>query len=581
MQGKASESLNRSDSPPFFASGDTIETQKAVDMTWPVALRAVGRTLFPLLAVAVTLASPVLAQEGATPELADAGAAEAEASPAVADEASLAPAGGWMDQVDSFFGEYLVTPLLTVLFYDFESERWLGTSVPFVVAWLLFGAIYLTLRMLFINVRGFRHAVNVTRGKYDEIDDPGEVTSFQALTSALSATVGLGNIAGVAIAVGQGGPGAIFWMVLIGLLGMSSKFTECTLGQMYRRTDDKGQVSGGPMRYLSEGLEDIGLAWLGTPLAVCFAVLCIGGSLGGGCSFQVSQSMDVVKAQVPWLEGREWVYGASLVVLVGIVIIGGIKRIASTAEKIVPLMCAIYVITALAILGMNASAVPAAFQLIFQEAMTPSAAFGGFLGVMVVGIKRAVFSNEAGIGSAAIAHSAAKTPYAVREGIVALLEPFIDTVVICTMTGLVIVITGAYDVERFPEHAQIIAGDQGATLTSNAFATQLDWFPMVLAVAATLFAYSTVISWSYYGERCFTYLFGPKASLPYKLLFLVFVFLGAVVTAKNVNVFSELMILAMALPNMLGLLLLSGKVKLKLDDYWQAYKLGDFEKDAA
>lgn len=523
-----------------------------------------------------------MASVGAAQESDEAAASEPVAKMAepASPTAEAAVASGWMDQVDGFFGEYLVTPLVTVLFYDFNSEAWLGTSVPFVVAWLLFGAVFLTLRMAFINLRGFRHAINVTRGKYDDANDPGEVTSFQALTSALSATVGLGNIAGVAIAVGQGGPGAIFWMVLIGLLGMSSKFTECTLGQLYRRTDNKGSVSGGPMRYLSEGLEDIGIGWLGTPLAVFFAVLCIGGSFGGGCSFQVSQSMDVVKSQVPWLEGREWVYGATLVVLVGIVIIGGIKRIASTAEKIVPLMCAIYVIAAITILSMNASAVPAAFQLIFQEAFTPSAAFGGFLGVMVVGIKRAVFSNEAGIGSAAIAHSAAKTPYAVREGIVALLEPFIDTVVICTMTGLVIVITGAYDQERFPEHAEIIAGDQGATLTSNAFATQLEWFPMVLAVAVVMFAYSTVISWSYYGERCFTYLFGPKASLPYKLLYLVFVFLGAVVTAKNVNVFSEQMILAMALPNMLGLILLSSKVKLKLDDYWQAYKLGDFEKGA-
>lgn len=534
--------------------------------------------LVALSAIAIGLIAPAPghAQEDADQAVSEAADQSATSAPVVdAPEAS----GDWMDGVDAFFGEYLVTPLVTVLFYDFGTKEWLGTSIPFVVAWLLFGAVYLTLRMGFINVRGFWHAIRVTSGRYDNTDDEGEVTSFQALTSALSATVGLGNIAGVAIAVGQGGPGAIFWMILIGLLGMSSKFTECTLGQMYRRVDEKNRVSGGPMRYLSEGLEDMGLGWLGMPLAMLFAVLCIGGSFGGGCAFQVSQSMDVVKEQLPWLEGREWVYGAVLVVMVGIVIIGGIKRIASTAEKVVPLMCVIYVLAALTILGMNATAIPAAFSTIFDQAFTPDAAFGGFLGVMVIGIKRAVFSNEAGIGSAAIAHSAAKTPYAVREGIVALLEPFIDTVVICTMTGLVIVITGAYDLERFPEHAEIIAGDQGATLTSNAFGSQIEWFPKVLAVAAFMFAYSTVISWSYYGERCFTFLFGPKASLPYKLIFLVFVFLGAVVTAKNVNVFSELMILSMALPNMLGLLLLSGRVKLKLDDYWQAYKMGDFEPE--
>lgn len=531
-------------------------------------LRTALDRLMPL-ALVLALGCSALGQEAET---------DAEApAPAPAAEVDAAVDGDWMEGVDAFFGDYLVTPLVTVLFYDFNTKESLGTSVPFVVIWLLLGAVFLTLRMSFINLRGFRHAINVTRGKYDDPADEGEVTSFQALTSALSATVGLGNIAGVAIAVGSGGPGAIFWMVLIGLLGMSSKFTECTLGQMYRRVDDRGRVSGGPMRYLSEGLEDSGFGWLGVPLAVLFSILCVGGSFGGGCSFQVSQSLDVVKEQIPWLVDREWVYGAVLVVMVGIVIIGGIKRIASTAEKVVPLMCAIYVAAAVTILAMNYQAIPAAFAEIWEQAFRPDAVFGGFLGVMVVGIKRAVFSNEAGIGSAAIAHSAAKTPHAVREGIVALLEPFIDTVVICTMTGLVIVITGAYDQERFPEHAALIAGDQGAALTSNAFATQIEWFPMVLAVAAFMFAYSTVISWSYYGERCFTYLFGPKASLPYRLIYLVFVFLGAVVTAKNVNVFSELMILSMALPNMLGLILLSGRVRLKLDDYWQAYKLGDFE----
>lgn len=485
----------------------------------------------------------------------------------------------WMKAVDGWFGKYFVGPLATVLFYDFGTKQWLGTSVPFVVAWLMLGAIYLTLRMGFINVRAFWHAINVTRGKYDDPDDEGEVTHFQALASALSATVGLGNIAGVAIAVGTGGPGAVFWLVTAGLLGMSSKFTECTLGQMYRRVDSEHHVSGGPMRYLSEGLDDLGLAWLGKPLALIFAVLCVGGSLGGGSSFQVSQSLDIVKTQIPWFDGREWVYGAALVFLVGIVIIGGIKRIASTAEKIVPLMCGIYVLASLTILAMNASAVPAAFNTIFSEAFKWESAYGGFLGVMVIGVKRAAFSNEAGVGSAAIAHSAAKTDYPIREGIVALLEPFIDTVIVCTMTGLVIVVTGAYDQTRFPEHATIIAGNQGATLTANAFATQISWFPYVLTVAVMLFAYSTMISWSYYGERCATYLFGQGASLPYKLLLLAFIFLGSVVHATNIMEFSDLMILSMALPNMLGLFLLSNKVKIKLDDYWQAYKMGDFEPD--
>lgn len=539
-----------------------------------------------LLAVLVAIAGitasalPALAQEAPTaPESAASDASGAQDPPA-AGESPEDELGNWMVSLDGWFGTYLVQPLAMVLFYDFGTKQWLGTSVPFVVAWLMLGAIYLTLRMGFINVRAFWHAINVTRGKYDDPDDEGEVTHFQALASALSATVGLGNIAGVAIAVGTGGPGAVFWLIAAGLLGMSSKFTECTLGQMYRRVDSEHHVSGGPMRYLSEGLEDLGLAWLGKPLALLFAVLCVGGSLGGGSSFQVSQSLDIVKTQIPWFDAdREWVYGAALVVLVGIVIIGGIKRIASTAEKIVPLMCGVYVIASLIILGMNASAIPAAFATIFSEAFKWESAYGGFLGVMVIGVKRAAFSNEAGVGSAAIAHSAAKTDYPIREGIVALLEPFIDTVVVCTMTGLVIVVTGAYDQTRFPEHAEIIAANQGATLTANAFATQISWFPYVLTGSVMLFAYSTIISWSYYGERCATFLFGQKASLPYKLLLLLFVFLGSVVHATNIMEFSDLMILSMALPNMLGLFLLSNKVKIKLDDYWQAYKMGDFEPD--
>ncbi len=491
----------------------------------------------------------------------------------------------WQENVDSWFGKTLVTPLVKVLFYDFGtgprsneqgktvSEGWLGTSVPFVVVWLMLGAIFLTLRMGFINLRGFWHALRVTKGDYDNPDDVGEVTHFQALASALSATIGLGNIAGVAIAVGTGGPGAVFWMILAGFFGMTSKFVECTLAQTYRHVDHDGRVSGGPMRYLSDGLKEMGLGALGSVMAVFFAVLCVGGSFGGGCAFQVVQSLGVLKEQVPLLAEHSWVYGAVMVFLVGIVIIGGIRRIAATAEKLVPAMCIVYVATAIAILVLNHDKIGWAFNQIFSEAFQMESAFGGLLGVMVVGIKRAAFSNEAGIGSAAIAHSAAKTNYPAREGVVAMLGPFIDTVVICTMTGLVIVITGAYN---NPEYADLIASDQGATLTSKAFGSVMSWFPQVLAVAATLFAYSTMISWSYYGERCFTYLFGQRSSMVYRIIFLVFVFLGSVVTATNILVFSDLMILSMALPNILGLLLMSGKVRKALDEYWAGYKKGEY-----
>lgn len=488
---------------------------------------------------------------------------------------------GWRARVDQFFGDYLVTPLDTVLFFSFWTEDWLGTKVPLVVLWLLVGAIFFTIRMGFINIRSFWHGLRLVRGDYDNPDETGEVSHFQALASALSATIGLGNIAGVAIAVGTGGPGAVFWMFLAGLLGMSSKFAECSLSQMYRKVAPDGTISGGPMHYLHAGLKEIklgrfGLGPLGAVLAVVFAVVCMGGSFGGGCVFQVSQSLGLLQKKIPFLVDHSWIYGLVLSVMVGVVIIGGIRRIAATAEKIVPLMCGIYLLAAGYILLVNYSRIPEAFALIFHEAFQWQSAYGGFLGVMVIGIKRAAFSNEAGIGSAAIAHAAAKTEEPIREGIVASLGPFIDTVVICTMTGLVIVITGVYDKSN-PVYAKFIDGDDGAALTSLAFESTISWFPWILCLAVFLFAYSTMISWSYYGERCWSHLFGRRSSLLYKLLFLVFVMLGSVVTASKLLVFSDLMILSMAFPNILGVALLSGKIRRRLDDYWGRYQAGEMK----
>ncbi len=394
----------------------------------------------------------------------------------------------------------------------------------------------------------------------------------QALAAALSATVGLGNIAGVAIAVATGGPGATFWMVVVGLLGMSSKFTEVTLGQRYRHIRPDGSIMGGAMYYLSDGLKEKGLGALGKVLAVMFVILCIGGSLGGGNSFQVKQGLDQIKTVVPFFETYPWAYGLVMVVLVGIVIIGGIRRIASVADKIVPLMCGVYVAACLWILLANASLIPAALSEIFHSAFSPEAVEGGFLGCLVIGIRRAVFSNEAGIGSAAIAHSAAKSEYPVQEGIVSLLEPFIDTVVVCTMTALVIVITGVCNDESC---ATFIAKNQGAALTSVAMQQEISWFPYVLAVAVFLFSYSTMISWSYYGERCWTWLFGESYTILYRMLFLTFTFLGSVVTATNILDFSDLMILGMAFPNVLGVVLLSDVVAKGLADYRQKLAAGE------
>ncbi|MCS6884828.1 MAG: alanine/glycine:cation symporter family protein [Acidobacteriota bacterium] len=489
-------------------------------------------------------------------------------------QTTLPQESNWMTEIDRLVGTYLVAPLAKVLFFDFGTKQWLGTSVPFVVLWLLAGAIFFTIRMGFINIRGFWHAICVTKGDYDDPEHSGEVTHFQALASALSATVGLGNIAGVAIAVGAGGPGAIFWLIVAGLLGMSSKFTECSLGMLYRKVDRDGTVSGGPMHYLKDGLQELGYGKLGAFLAGLFATLCFSASFGGGCAFQVVQSMGAISQQIPTLKQYPWIYGLLMVVLVGVVIIGGIKRIAATAEKIVPLMCGLYVLVSIFIILSNISRVPEMIFLILKGAFTPDAAYGGFLGVMVIGIRRAVFSNEAGIGSASIAHSAAKTEEPISEGIVALLEPFIDTVVVCTMTGLVIVITGVYN---DPQYADLVKNNNGAALTAAAFRSTVSWFPWILSAAVFLFAYSTMISWSYYGERCFSYLFGKQYSIVYKLMFIVAVFLGSIVTATNILEFSDLMILAMSVPNILGLVLLSGKVRSELDKYWQKYLSGALE----
>jgi AGCS family alanine or glycine:cation symporter len=446
-----------------------------------------------------------------------------------------------------------------------------NVGVPLVVAWLVLGAVYFTLRMGFINLRGFGHAIAVTAGRYDNPEDEGEISHFKALSSALSATVGLGNIAGVAIAVAVGGPGAIPWMILAGFLGMSSKFTECTLGQMYRTTDAKGNISGGPFRYLHEGLKDKGLGWLGRGLSILFALMCIGGSLGGGNMFQANQSYEIVADTVrgiyPDVGDFSAAYGIVLALVVGAVILGGIKRIGAAAGLIVPVMCGVYVLAALYIIGVHADQVPEAFGVMWNGAFSLEAGVGGLIGALIQGFRRAAFSNEAGVGSASIAHSAAATDEPVREGIVALLEPFIDTIVVCTMTGLVVVITGAYLGE----------GSNGVLMTSAAFGSVLSWFPYVLTFAVVMFAFSTMISWSYYGERCATFLFGPAASVPYKLVFLLCAFFGAVFKLGNVLDFSDLMILGMAFPNILGLFILSGDVKKRLDDYWGRLKSGEMK----
>ena len=453
------------------------------------------------------------------------------------------------------------------------------SNVPFIVIWLIFGAITFTVIMRFVNIRGFKHAVHLVQGKYDDPDDPGEVSHFQALTTALSATVGLGNIAGVAIAISIGGPGATFWMIVAGLLGMSSKFTECTLGVKYRLIDENGVVSGGPMYYLRDGLRKKGMKWLGVVLSGLFAVLVIGGSFGGGNMFQANQAFSQLAYIVPTISDYGAWFGIILAILVGIVVIGGIKSIARVTDKIVPFMALLYVGTALVIIALNIDHTGEAFRLIWDGAFSPDALKGGIIGVLIVGFQRAAFSNEAGVGSAAIAHSAVKTDKPITEGFVALMEPFVDTVIICTMTALVLIFTGTYENPL---------GLEGAQLTSKAFEKVFFWFPYLLVIAIFLFAFSTMISWSYYGLKGFDYLFGglfqrlfgsrSVARYTYFVLFLAFIVIGSSSNLGSVITFSDMMILAMGFPNILGLLILAPEVRKDLNDYWTQLKSGEIKR---
>ena len=467
------------------------------------------------------------------------------------------------EQINLFF-ETINGFLAQIFFLDvfFFIE---GIKFPLVVFVLFVCGLFFTFKMNFVNIRLFRHSILMVLGVLDKgKNKKGEISHFKALTTALSATVGLGNIAGVAIAVSVGGPGAVFWMLVMGFIGMSTKFTECTLAVLFREKRSDGRIMGGPMEYLQKGLSEMGWPKFGKTLAVVFCILCIGGSFGGGVAFQVNQSLNAISISIPFLQDFKWLYGLFLIVLVAVVIIGGIKRIAEVSGRIVPLMFFIYMLMAIAVLITHYDQIPQAFLLIFQKAFSPEAGYGGVIGVMVTGLQRAAFSNEAGLGSSPIVHSAAKVNHPVEEGAVALLEPFLDTVVICTTTALVILVTGVYN---HPEHADLVLQQKGAALTSQALFQVHEFFPYILSVAVFLFAFSTIISWSYYGERCFSFVFGERKALIYKIGVLVVIFLGAMATSTTIMGFCDLMILSMSLPNLLGVLILSGKVKRSMKEY--------------
>ena len=474
--------------------------------------------------------------------------------------------------ISDFFSYYVFYPI---------------AGYPFVIILLIGSAAFFTLYFGFPNFRYFSTAINVVRGNYDEIekDDSnskdGEVSHFQALATAVSGTVGNGNIAGVALAIALGGPGATFWMIICGLIGMSSKFVECTLGVQYRDIGEDGTVYGGPMYYLTKGLKEKGFQNLGKVAAVFFAIFCIGGSFGGGNAAQANQATIVLK-QLLGFESTSAgaIIGLVLAILVGIIIIGGIKRIASVTEKVVPFMALLYLVACFYILLVNFSLVDDAISLIITEAFNPTAiGVGGFIGVLMVGFKRAAFSNEAGVGSASIAHSAVKTKYSASEGLVALLEPFIDTVVICTMTALVIIIfnLGGY-FEYGGDGLGVVMIDgvpyEGAGITSQAFAQYIPFSDLFLTLAVVLFAVSTMISWSYYGLQSWKYLFGRSqlADITYKLIFCMFVIIGSAASMNSIWAFSDAMIFAMVFPNMIGLFFLFPVVKKELERYLKAIK---------
>ena len=495
------------------------------------------------------------------------------------------------EQIDITFKKYTGW-FVDFIFYEIPFSD--TFRIPWVLIVLIGGALYFTFYFKLINFTGFMTAIRVVRGKYEDIEKhgvdtlygdstpggnlietlrdegaDGEVSHFQALTAALSATVGLGNIAGVAVALSIGGPGATFWMMLAGFLGMASKFAECTLGVKYRDVGEDGTVYGGPMYYLTKGLKQKGAAGLGKVLAVLFAIFVIGGSFGGGNMFQANQAAaQFVKLFDIQSDNGGLYFGLIMAVLVAVVIIGGIKRIASVTEKIVPFMAGIYVLASLIILGANFTLIDDAFVLIFKGAFSGLGIAGGLVGVMIQGIRRGAFSNEAGVGSAAIAHSAVRTKYPASEGIVALLEPFIDTVVICTMTALVIVITN-FD-GQFLEYG--VEVKEGVELTAQAFDSVIPHFSVILTIAVILFALSTMISWSYYGMQGWIYLFGKGkiTELTYKVLFLIAIVIGASISLGAVINFSDAMIFAMVVPNIIGVIILTPVIRKELNRYMNA-----------
>ena len=485
--------------------------------------------------------------------------------------ASLSSAQAGIDEAINSATAPIATLIGQIVFFKIPV---FGAQLPLVVLWLVVGAVFFTVYMGFINIRGFKHAIQLVRGDYADPNSHGEVSHFQALATAVSGTVGIGNIGGVAVAVTVGGAGATFWLIVAGFLGMSTKFVECTLGVKYRNEFEDGHVSGGPMYYLRQGFKERGMEGFGKFMGTFYAVGIFIGALGIGNMFQSNQAyVQLNNVSGGALDGLGWLVGLVLAGVVFAVIVGGIKSIARVTEKIVPFMAIFYCLFAIIVILMNADAIPQAIANIFTGAFTGEGVAGGALGAMIIGFQRAVFSNEAGIGSASIAHSAVRTDEPVTEGVVSLLEPFIDTIVICTITALVI---GTAQVA-----APDFAGDaMGVAMTSAAFEREFSWFPVPLAFAALLFAFSTMISWSYYGLKGWTYLFGEseRGQNVYKVLFCAFVALGCVVQLGPILDISDALVFLICVPNILGLYFLAPIVKREMNSYFARIESGEIRK---
>lgn len=574
-------------------------TPRSADAGTP-QLSLIAALLMLLLSLSVALPAAAQDEEAGAEDTAETVTEVVEGEAAEQADEELAPQKkDWSDALNEQLDKTLGTVngyLFTVLFFDVSFSAFdyevvdeatgetttVEPAVPFLVIFLTLGAVFFTVYHKLINVRHFIHAWGIVSGKYTHESDEGDLSPFRALTSALSATVGLGNIASVAVAMVAGGPGALFWMMFLGLCGMCAKFHESTLAQMFRVKNPDGTISGGPMYYLDKGLRQINpsLAGLGKTLAVIFAIFCMFAALGGGNMFQANQAFEgffstfieprISADEVDGVRSLSSIgFGILMAAMVAIVVLGGITRIGATTSKIVPFMALVYVAACSTIILANASAVPALIGEILRQAFNADAAFGGFIGAMMMGFQRAAFSSESGLGSSAIAHSAAKTDHPVREGFVASLEPFIDTIVICFLTGMTVLITGAYQ-----------NAEGGSAVTLYAF-KQVDflasWFPYILAVCIVLFAFSTMISWCYYGERAWGYLFDIKTVFIFRIIFVIFVFIGSVASLGAVIDFSDAVLLSMAFPNIIGGIILAPMVKRKVQDYWVRFRAGELD----